>query len=188
MLSRRGFIVCASSVVVLPADWASDADRRCGPSSVIAIAHEDPDCRHFPDPFAPGERRVHIDDGAYLQNVSAMLDEGTSHAIVGLTRDSEFVILQHLAAERGFRRTYLGRHHYQEDGLHHTLSAEGSIPNRLAAMLSANPGEWGRALGANISLIVSSRDEGNTRAVSTQRPRPVGSAGYLVSWAFRKED
>lgn len=189
MLSRRRFLVFAGSALVLPAGLALSAQDAVNPfNGGLAVANADPECRDFQAGTALGNACAGIDDGPYLRHVIWRLNQSAPAALIGLTRDSDFVILHQLAAEHGFQRTYCGRHRYDQGTLTHTLSGEGSVLRALEAKLSVARHAWGRALGAELPLIASSCAEEEKRSLSIAMARPRASAGYLVSWVFRKED
>lgn len=106
--------------------------------------------------------------------------------LCGLTRDSDAVLIGHLAAERGLTPVYQGRHHYTPAGLQHDVRGSGENLTGLQAAILHAGADWPGALAYNLASLIESRGLERRRLFTLPVTRPEDSPGYLVSWVYRK--
>lgn len=187
MLSRRTFLQTAVLGLSLPA-----GNGLCATETAPARARvlTDPACadgRLFHRSLPLQAQCLDVDAGAYLETVATDLGGGRCSFLLGLTRNSDFILLRQTAFEHGYRMIYRGEHHYGGDGIHHVLSADAAIVRELGEALAAGTFHWPRALAGAVPVLARSGATATTATVHAAARRPADSRGFLLSWAFARQ-
>lgn len=105
--------------------------------------------------------------------------------LVGLTRDSEFVLMSQIAEENGYLLIYQGHHHVQEQGVRHSLSGSPTVVDSLGRKLSEEGGPWPARVAGSLPDICNSTGLTRQEAVFCRHSSPEEVPAFLVSWVFR---
>lgn len=105
--------------------------------------------------------------------------------VFGLTRDSDFFVLEHTAGQRGFSVHYRAIHDFRGVALIHEIDAPHAVALPLSTSLQQARAAWPQMLAGALPLIA--RAEGTlTRAKTTVAATYNGAdSGYLVSWMLK---
>ena len=174
MISRRTFLQPALAVSVLPTlSWA--AAPRCAAGLCVVVDGACGAARSFAGQCAVAPRK-----GSDVSAVLTALMRDDSRACFGLTRDSQFFLIEQMAGAFGYRLGYHGVHDYRTGGLRHRLSGARKSVDRLAQAL--------RVAGAACTMpALSHHPTRDTRVeVRGDASRPADSGGYLVSWCLHR--
>jgi hypothetical protein len=106
--------------------------------------------------------------------------------LYGLTRDSDFFVLEHTAAQQGFSLHYKGVHDFRAELMRHQVDAPRGIAGPLINAFKQAEDKWPEVLGGAAQLIAASG--GNIIAEETlvALDYSTGDPGYLVSWMMKK--
>lgn len=184
MLTRRTFLRSTALVLSLPAGRGAIT---AGGARIRVVS--DPACadgRRFHRCLASPAVHVGVDEGAYLQGVAADLDRRDIDYLLGLTQNSDFILLSQSLYERGYRMIYEGQHHYESGVIRHRFQADYPLLEALTAGLAAGRRPWSRVLAETVPEWVRSRGLENEADITTQERRPADSRGFLLSWAFAR--
>lgn len=105
--------------------------------------------------------------------------------LIGLTRDSDYFVLEHSAAELGFTPLYKGIHDFRGELMRHKITAPEPLAPAVAETLAHAQGSWPKQLARVIpDLVLAGGDAQSAEAVSTE-PYQSSESGYLVSWVLK---
>lgn len=186
MLTRRTFLQTTTLVLAVPAAHKVHAALTHPYSDRLQVIsdHACRDGRLFHSALPELAARLDVDAGAYLQAIAADLDQHNCERLLGLTRNSDFILLSQTAYEHGYRLVYQGQHQYLDGSVRHILSAGREIVEEVANALAARGRDWPLALARAVPRLAQSGGQ-EARAVSgAATMRPGDSQGFLLSWAF----
>ena len=130
-------------------------------------------------------RSLNADPSVQLLELKDSFAAGEFDSVMGLTRNSNYFLIDQIAIREGYFTVYKGVHDYQPDGLIHELHGDPALVSTLAGHLALSDAQWAPALArASGALCVCRALEGMQR-VATDIPRPKDSPGYLVSWVLQ---
>ncbi|MEJ2760026.1 MAG: hypothetical protein P8126_00415 [Gammaproteobacteria bacterium] len=188
MLTRRIFLQSTALVLTLPAGRGVRAAIPTDAARIRVISDLScSDGRRFHRGLATPAVRVGVDEGAYLQGVAADLNRHAVDYLLGLTQNSDFILLRQSLYESGFRMIYQGQHHYEEDVIRHSFQADSPLLEELTAGLAADQRPWSRFLAETVPHWLQSRGPEDDAFITTPGRRPADSRGFLLSWAFARE-
>lgn len=180
MISRRTFLQSALAVSLLPSlSWA--VAPRCATGWWVVVDGACGDARSFARHCGVAPRM-----GSDISAVLATLMRDDRRACFGLTRDSQFFVIEQMAGALGYCLGYHGVHDYRDGGLRHCLHGASDRVNRLAQALRLAGAAWAEPLAATIPALSHDRTRDTLVEVRGDASRPADSGGYLVSWCLHR--
>ncbi len=180
MLCRRTFLKAALAVSVMPTLISAAAPRR-ELGMFVVVDGRCGDARSFIDCCAMAPLPA-SDTAAVL----AALMRDSTRTCCGLTRDSQYFLIEQMAGAHGFRVGYHGVHDYRDGSLRHQLSgAREPIDGLAHALRDAGPA-WAVPLAAAMPALSHHNTRDTHVEVLSDAPRPADSGGYLVSWCLNR--
>ena len=187
MITRRGFLrttlVAAGMQAGAPAH-GSVRSLLAPPIHIIALAG----CGEgelFCGALPQRAQRFSLDVGDVLQGLAAGGGADPGCTCLGLTRDSDHLLIRQILIERDSTEIYFGRHQFTRGGWRHDLHAPSTMIASLGRALAAPSAGWPAVVAAHASAIATSPDRREQRIfVSPASPAPTGP-DCLVSWAYR---
>jgi len=121
------------------------------------------------------------DAGAvWFEAIAPRLRRGDS--VAGLTLDSDFFILQRLAASRGAVTRFVGCHDWRcRPGAVHKLRASIDLEGIAAAVAGGN-GSWAESLATALAAAGKQDAARQERMIRQDDAAPADSPRYFVSW------
>ena len=189
MLTRRLFIQTGAAALLIPSRAAlalAGADESTR-SPVLAVATDRcPNARRFIAAFGGASDLISEDPGQYLQSITRRLKRRDPSALIGLTQETDYILIAQLASENGYRTVFFGRHRHDQRHLHHVLEASGASVGRLATTLSRAGERWSEELALQAGSMLASTNTRRQFSSSSLQSRPEDSPGQLVSWSIRR--
>jgi len=186
MLSRRTFLQSTALALSRPAGNALCAAVTAPARLQVITDHACADGRLFRRALPLPAAATGVDAGTYLQSIADALRQQHFDILLGLSRNSDFVLLNQTACEHGYRMIYHGQHHYDAGGIRHTLSADPAVVDEVSEALVADQHIWPRGLAAAIPVLARSGGTAATATLHAAARRPADSQGFLLSWAFTR--
>ena len=148
-----------------------------------------PDLNPITNPVQNKARQTlsHIDKdvAAQIREVDDFCGSNPDGALIGLTRDSDFFILEHTAAQHGFKLHYKGVHDFRGELMRHQVSAPGALAPALADTLSKAQHSWPQQLAGIAPSIVQAQGELLEAEAQATLDYQNDEPGYLVSWLLK---
>jgi hypothetical protein len=188
MLTRRIFLQTTTLALAVPA--ANNVHAAfTAPASIRLQVITDPSCRDgrlfhraLPALAAP----IDVDAGAYLQSIAADMEKHRCDRLLGLTRNSDFILLSQTAYEHGYRLVYQAQHQYADGSVRHIVTADRAVLDDAAGALAARGRNWPLALARAVPRLARSDGQEARAVTSAPASRPKDSQGFLLSWAFAR--
>ena len=183
MLSRRVFLFSALSAASLPvlryADLPGDVRK-----SKIAVFSENecPDTRLFYS-CLPG-KVLDSDPGLALQDLDRSMRRSEFDIVFGLTRDSNFVLIEQYALANSYQLHYHGTHRYQGQKILHSLKGGQALVGSLSDQIADKQAQWPAAVSQVPLLSQYNKVTMVNREIRSSHPHPSQGRGHLVSWLF----
>lgn len=180
MIGRRTFLQTALAASMLPTlSWA--AAPRCVAGLCVIVDGACGDARSF-----AGRCGVAAQNGSDYSAVLAILMRDNTRTGFGLTRDSQFFLIEQMAGDFGYRLGYHGIHDYRDGGLRHRLTGARNRLSSLAPALRLAGAAWPAALATNMAALSDDTTRNARLEVQALAARPADSGGYLVSWCLHR--
>ena len=183
MLSRRVFLLSAFAVsglpLLSPVAWSKDdsakkvlvlSENSCSDSSTFAS------CLPVTS--------IEADPSLLLQEMDKSLREKEYEFVFGLSRDSNFVLIEQYAQQNAYRLHYHGSHQYHGNTLKHSLQGSRVLIESLSPELSESK-SWASVLAQVPALTDYSDAQMLSHKIETRSITPADSSGHLVSWLFK---
>jgi hypothetical protein len=185
-LSRREFVlsmmvVTAGGAVALGTSAAHATERRVH----TIIARSGAAAEAFRDACTRGMTLIHVDVGPAMRALEGLGQPSGSCLVFGLTRDIEYLLLQQIGLEQGFRPIYRAAHTFRDGHTEHQLHASPEVATALASRLQPADRQWSAALAGAVDLVGESTHLGEPVALRTADAH--ADRADLVSWAMRRE-
>ena len=181
MISRRTFLHTALAASVLPTLRWADAAPRYTAGLQVVVDGACSDARSFVEQC--GVRPLIGSDTAAL--LATLLRDET-RACFGLTRDSQYFLIEQMAGACGYRHGYHGVHDYRDGGLRHHLHGARDRIDGLAQALRDAGQAWAVPLAAAMPALARDSTRDTRIATRGDASRPADSGGYLVSWCLHR--
>ncbi len=183
MLSRRVFLLSAFAVSGLPLLTRAAWSRGLSAAKVLVLSENGCSDSSAFSSCLPNTQ-IEADPSLLLQELDKSLRQKEYEFIFGLSRDSNFVLIEQYAQQNAYRLHYHGSHQYQGNSLRHSLQGNKEVLDSLSSKLSEN-NSWTRVL-SQIPTMSDYSDEGMlSRQMQTGRKMPASSSAHLVSWLFK---
>lgn len=188
MLTRRTFLQSTTLALMVPAANKVQAALTNPVADRVQVIsdHACRDGRLFHRALPELATRLDVDTWAYLQSIAADMEKHRCDRLLGLTRNSDFILLSQTAYEHGYRLVYQGQHQYLDGSVRHILSADREIVEEVAAALGARGRDWPLALARNVPQLAQSGRQEARAVTGAAAMRPGDSQGFLLSWAFTR--
>ncbi|MBI2994764.1 MAG: hypothetical protein HYY48_11410 [Gammaproteobacteria bacterium] len=187
MITRRGFLRTTLVTVGMQAATPAHGSMRSflvPPIHVIAVAG----CgagEAFCDALSLRAQRFSFDVGEVLQDLEAGHGAEPGSICLGLTRDSDHLLIRQILIERGSAEIYAGTHEIAHDGWRHLLHAPKAVIEPLSAAIIAPGTDWAGAIAAHASGIAAGTGRRTKRTLISPHSRVPAGPTCLVSWAYR---
>ena len=131
---------------------------------------------------------MHIqnDPSAVLLELANSFTEGEYDLVLGLSRDSNYVLIEQYAQAARYHLTYHGTHTYEANSLRHSLQGGRETINSISRQLSRNNKHWTDALIQLPAMATCQETQRVSEVINTKHMCPSGSPGQLVSWLFER--
>ena len=180
MLDRRRFLIATLALTALP-PLARAARQRDDDGLWVMVDGICSDIRHF-----TAQCTVTTCSACDALEVMDTLAASEVRHCFGLSRDSQFFLIEQMASELGYRLGYQGRHDYRDGALRHRLNGARGVLDALAPQLRDAGAAWTAPLARALPALVSDRSRGAEVELKVAAPRPPDSGGYLVSWCLHR--
>ncbi|NKB35747.1 MAG: hypothetical protein GKR93_01070 [Gammaproteobacteria bacterium] len=183
MLSRRVFLLSAFAVSGLPLLTSVASSTGYSSKKVLVLSENGcSDSSAFASclPVKP----IEADPSLLLQELDKSLREKEYEFVFGLSRDSNFVLIEQYAQQNAYRLHYHGSHQYQRNTLTHSVRGNKEILESLSSQLSGNE-SWTSVLGQIPTLSDYADESMLSGKIESIRSAPANSSGHLVSWLFK---
>lgn len=105
--------------------------------------------------------------------------------VFGLTRDSDFFVLEHTAAQRGFSVHYRATHDFRGAVLVHEIDAPQAVALSLNTSLERAGAAWPQMLASALPLIARAQGALTRTRTTVATSYNGADSGYLVSWMLK---
>jgi hypothetical protein len=124
------------------------------------------------------------DVGAVMEAILYGEPDELGDVLMGLTRESDFHLIEQVARERGFSRTYLGRHCYESGEL--VLAVEGNVRTveHVSGALGASGPDWASGFARTSPRMLNASGASAQRVSRTRVLHPPGGCPHLASWCL----
>lgn len=126
---------------------------------------------------------LELDIGQHFELMRKFCQDSPNGQITGLTRDSDFFVLEQVAKDFGFYPQYSAIHTYDGQTLSHEVTAAEEPAQLISASLINAKEDWPSWLADNMSTLPRK----SSQMVTTKSKLDIASAkqhGYLVSWSL----
>ena len=180
MLDRRRFLIASLALAALP-PLARAARLRDADGVSVVVDGACSDVRHF-------TAQCTVTTGSVCDAVQVMTTLAASEVrhCFGVSRDSQFFLIEQMASELGYRLGYQGSHAYRDGTLRHRLSGAQRVLDTLAPQLRSAGAAWAAPLARALPALISDRSRSAEVELKVAAARPPDSAGYLVSWCLHR--
>jgi hypothetical protein len=126
---------------------------------------------------------IELDIGHHFDLLREFCKESPGGQIAGLTRDSDFFVLEQVAKDFGFYVQYSATHSYTGDTLTHDVSTSNEYAELIASSLENAKESWPQWLARNMQVLPRS----NAESITVQSQSIISNAAqheFLVSWSL----
>ncbi|MBV1951708.1 MAG: hypothetical protein KUG64_05890 [Cycloclasticus sp.] len=188
MLTRRTFIksALASNVALLatPSHALQLALDNNQDKPLLVFADERAlNAKEFISQVNDQKENLDLDIGQHFDVLTKFCKESPHGHIAGLTRDSDFFVLEQLAKDHGFYVNYSATHSYDGQTLTHEITAPKEPANLIATALKNAADQWPNWLAKNMHSLPQSHQA----MITTKRQLTVPNTqqhNFLVSWSL----
>jgi hypothetical protein len=131
--------------------------------------------------------RIETDPGSLLLDLDTGFKQGKYDIVFGLTRDSNYVLIEQYAQASSYQLRYEGRHQYNSGGLSHTLRANENVVNELTRQINRKADAWSQIITRVPVLSNHSAQKLISTVLQSKSACPKQSPGQLVSWLFKRD-
>ena len=194
MLTRRAFLkttLAASATLSSTALLALQSRQQNLSDAPFLIFADETNAQAatFSSALASTPSYIHRDVTAQLAEVESFCKEQPKGVLFGLTRDSDFMVLEQAAMGHGFSVHYKGIHDFRNTQMRHQVQAPQSFARTLASAMQEAQYDWPRQL-ANAAPLIAAMHSKNATDQSVEEALVSleyrnGDPGYLVSWMMK---
>lgn len=188
MLSRRTFIKSALATNVAMLATPSQAlqlfinNDKSKPLLVFADSNA-LNSTTFMSTVKEQSARITLDIGQHFDLLKKFCVESPNGQVAGLTRDSDFFVLEQVAKDFGFYPHYSAIHSYNNNTLTHEVTAAQEPAEIITSSLVNAQENWPTWLADNMQKLPRSSDKIMTKK-SQLTVSNTQKHDYLVSWSF----
>ena len=126
---------------------------------------------------------VDLDIGQHFDLLRKFCKESPGGQVIGLTRVSDFFVLEQVAKDYGFYVQYSGTHTYKDNTLTHEISSSNEYAELIALSLKNANELWPQWLAKNMRIFPR-RNEENITIKSQLTISNTAQHDFLVSWSL----
>jgi len=189
VLTRRTFLktsIAANAALWAPASLAfSVAHVIQGEQPLLIFADEkSPNSALFAEQFSEQTSTVGLDIGLHFDTFNAFCSDHANGWVSGITRDSDFFVLQQLAAQHRYITAYSAMHTSSSTQLTHQVTSSADKAPLLAEALATSKEKWPVWLADNLAVLNSQQLASHTALSETSTSQSATDNHVLVSWLF----
>jgi hypothetical protein len=185
MLSRRVFLLSAFTVPCLSLLQRMALASELAASKVLVLTEGIcADTRAFARCLPAS--RIEADPGPMLLELDKSFRDGEFELVLGLSRDSNFMLVEQYAQANRYQLHYHGIHRYGAKGLSHTLHGTSQIIKHLETNIPTANQDWTEAISQLPGLSDYQDRPSLKTAFTSGHVCPKQSPGLLVSWLFKR--
>jgi len=187
MLSRRTFIksalVANAALLTNPSQALQLVLDNVQGQPLLTLADEkSPAAKQFITHVSYDNSSLGLDIGVQFERVKQFCSESPNGLISGLTRDSDFFVIEQLAKDYGFYPSYSANHIQQGNNLSHEVSASQQSADLIAHALAQAGEQWPVWLAHNTQLLPQGHQP--MVASKSQIQSTHAAQDFLVSWSL----
>lgn len=188
MLSRRTFIksALATNVALLatPSQALQHALSSSEDTPLLVFADEHAlNSKHFISNVADSKSNIDLDIGQHFDLLKQFCKESPQGLVSGLTRDSDFFVLEQVAKDFGFYTQYSATHRYAGNTVTHEVSTSKDAADLIALSLENAKDQWPQWLADHMRIL----PRGNSQLVTKKTQATFANTtqhDFLVSWSL----
>ena len=188
MLSRRTFIksALATNVAILatPSQALQQVLSRTGELPALVFADEHAlNSKRFISSVVDNKSNIDLDIGQHFELLRQFCKESPEGLVSGLTRDSDFFVLEQVAKDFGFYTQYSATHRHSGNTLTHEVSTSKESADFIASSLKNAKDQWPQWLANHMRVL----PRGNTQLVTKKTQITLTNTDqhdFLVSWSL----
>jgi len=185
MLSRRIFLLSSFAVPALSLLQRTALGEDLLSSKVLVLSENNCVDTNAFSTCLPASY-IETDPSSILLELDRGFREGEYELVFGLTRDSNFVLVEQYAQAASYRLHYQGIHQYNARGLSHKLTADKNVVAELTNQIQIETENWTRTIG-RVPVLSSYENPLLVSAdLQTDVHCPLHGPGQLVSWLFKR--
>lgn len=194
MLTRRAFLKTsvAASAIAGSTSLGALQSARLNTNDVPTLVFADennPQATLFSGAWATGSgpmpSSTERDVTGQIAEIESFCNANPNGLVFGLTRDSDFFVLEHTAAQMGFSLHYRGVHDFRETALLHEIDAPHTVALPLAKHLQQAQEAWPQMLAGALPLIAQADGPQTRTKVAVPAVYQPEESGYLMSWMLK---
>lgn len=188
MLSRRTFIksALASNIALLATPSLALQQVLASSQDIPLLVFADDhalNSKHFISNVEDKNSNLDLDIGQHFDLLRKFCKESPNGQITGLTRDSDFFVLEQVAKDFGFYTQYSATHRYANDTLVHEVSTSKESAELIASSLKNAKAQWPQWLANNMRILPRGNSEFITSKTQLSLP-DADQHDFLVSWSL----
>ncbi len=188
MLSRRTFIksALASNIAILATPSLALQQVLTSSQDIPLLVFADDhaiNSKNFISKVEDKNSNIDLDIGQHFDLLRKFCKESPNGQITGLTRDSDFFVLEQIAKDFGFYVQYSATHRYTDGTLVHEVSSSEESAELIASSLKNAKSQWPQWLANNMRIL----PRGNSEFTTTKTELSIPDAeqhDFLVSWSL----
>jgi len=188
MLSRRTFIKSALATNVALLATPSQALQQVLTSAdeipLLVFADEHAlNSKHFISSVVDNKSNIDLDIGQHFELLRKFCKESPQGLVSGLTRDSDFFVLEQVAKDFGFYTQYSATHRYSGNTLTHEVSTSKDSAELIVSSLKNAKNQWPQWLANHMRVL----PRGNSQLVTKKTQITLANTDqhdFLVSWSL----
>ena len=181
MIDRRSFLKVTFAASVAPSASQSALASCADPALAVVVDPACADARQFSAHCASPALSA-ADPSALME----VLAQEPLRRCFGFGSDSQFFIIEQMAAALGYRLGYHGVHDYRDGRLRHQLTGARAALDELAQSFSLTTTQWTMALARALPSLTRSHTRNTQVAITSNTLCPADSGGFLVSWCLHR--
>ncbi|MEO1888959.1 MAG: hypothetical protein ABGX33_03465 [Cycloclasticus sp.] len=194
MITRRTFIkstLAANIALVAPATLALTAIKSTQAEQALLIFADEksPNAGLFAEQFSESkfnesQSNINLDIGLHFDTFNTFCNENSGGWVSGITRDSDFFVLQQLAAQHGYYTAYSATHTSAAGALTHRVTSNADKAPLVAQALANAGAKWPIWLAENLAILQNKTVTNSTADSQIQSLPTTNDGNILVSWLF----
>ncbi len=186
MLSRRVFLLSAFALPGLPLLQRSALGKELLSSKILVLAENNCSDTSIFSTCLPSTL-IEADPSAVLLELDSNFQSGEYEFVFGLSRDSNFVLIEQYAQSSSYRLAFQGRHKYGSKGMSHNLHGNQEVIRNLSSQIVDESEDWAKTI-SKVPVLSNYQDSQMvSEELHTSHIYPSLSPGHLVSWLFKRE-
>ena len=184
MLSRRVFLLTAFTAASLPVLGYTGLTTKLRNKKIAVLSENDCfDTKLFYSSLP--SKCIDTDPGLALQELDRSMRRKEFEFLFGLSRDSNFMLIEQYALANSYQLQYHGSHKYDSHSISHSLSGNQEVIEALSQIVINEDETWSKTISQVPLLSSFDKPSMVNKIIRSGHRRPEGSPGQLASWLFR---